>query len=199
MVLSVLINVETSDIVSSHGDTFVSVRQSREENYVNLCNVRCEVLSAVSMEKAVVCDVTHYSVTDIYRRFEEQNVCLQSRSYLKMEAETFPETFIKLHGFTAQKVSVFGMSENYTLWYIHDVPGGKFNILGGHSIGHSKQKKCICTRVLFRTVSEIELWMLSLARRNVKTHLDEQHAMSSHELQSALTLAVDFSKIYYSR
>jgi hypothetical protein len=32
------------------------------------------------------------------------------------------------------------------------------NILRGHSIGHSKQKMCICTCVLFRTVSEIELF-----------------------------------------
>jgi hypothetical protein len=27
-----------------------------------------------------------------------------------------------------------------TVQYIHGVPGGKVNILGGHSIGHSKQK-----------------------------------------------------------
>jgi hypothetical protein len=32
---------------------------------------------------------------------------------------------------------------------IHNVPGGKVNILGGHSIGHSKEKKYICTCVLF--------------------------------------------------
>jgi hypothetical protein len=29
-------------------------------------------------------------------------------------------------------------------------------------------------------------------------HSDEQHAMSSHELQSALTLMVEFSKMYYT-
>jgi hypothetical protein len=40
---------------------------------------------------------------------------------------------------------------------IQGVLGGKVSILGGHSIGHSKQNKCICTRVLFRTVSEREL------------------------------------------
>jgi hypothetical protein len=39
---------------------------------------------------------------------------------------------------------------------IQNVPGGKVNILGGHSIGHSKQKNCICTCVLFGTVSEID-------------------------------------------
>ena len=32
---------------------------------------------------------------------------------------------------------------------------------------------------------------------NVKTHSDEQHAMSSHELQSELMLTVEFSNIYY--
>jgi hypothetical protein len=32
---------------------------------------------------------------------------------------------------------------------MQDVPGGKANILGGHSTGHSK-----CTCVLFRTDSE---------------------------------------------
>jgi hypothetical protein len=41
---------------------------------------------------------------------------------------------------------------------LQSVPGGKVNILGRHSIGHSKQKECICTCVLFRTVSEIELF-----------------------------------------
>jgi hypothetical protein len=34
-------------------------------------------------------------------------------------------------------------------WLIQSVPGGKANALGGHSIGHSKQK---CTCILFRTV-----------------------------------------------
>jgi hypothetical protein len=63
---------------------------------------------------------------------------------------------------------------------IQSVPGGKANILGGHSIGHSKQKECICTGVLrFHTVH----------------CADEQHAMSSHEFQSALMLTVEFSKI----
>jgi hypothetical protein len=41
--------------------------------------------------------------------------------------------------------------------YIQGVPGGKVNILGGHSIGHSKQKT-LYERVLFRMVSETELF-----------------------------------------
>jgi hypothetical protein len=45
---------------------------------------------------------------------------------------------------------------------------------------------CIYIYVLFRTVSEVELFHCT----------DEQHAMSSHELQSALMLTVEFSKMY---
>jgi hypothetical protein len=43
----------------------------------------------------------------------------------------------------------------------------------GYSIGHSKQYAVHCT--------------------------DEQHAMSSHEFQSALMLTVQFSEMYYTR
>jgi hypothetical protein len=41
---------------------------------------------------------------------------------------------------------------------IQDVTGGKVNILGGHSISHSKQNIYIYTCVLFRKVSEIQLF-----------------------------------------
>jgi hypothetical protein len=40
---------------------------------------------------------------------------------------------------------------------IQAVPGRKVNILGGHGIGNFKQR-CVYVRVLFRTVSEIELF-----------------------------------------
>jgi hypothetical protein len=56
-------------------------------------------------------------------------------------------------------------------------------------MGHSKQKKCICTCVLFRAVSEIELFHCTVHCT------DEQHAMSSHELQSALMLTGEFSNV----
>jgi hypothetical protein len=66
------------------------------------------------------------------------------------------------------------------------VPRGKVNIVGGRSIGHFKQKKkCMCTCVLFWTVSEIDLFHC----------IDEQHTMSSHELQSALMLTMTCSNI----
>jgi hypothetical protein len=46
-----------------------------------------------------------------------------------------------------------------TRLHIQGVPRESVNILGGHSIGHSKpKKKCICTCVLFWTVSETELF-----------------------------------------
>jgi hypothetical protein len=49
-----------------------------------------------------------------------------------------------------------------TSWHspIQDIPGGKLNILGSHSISHSKQKKMwnTCTCVLFRTVSDIDYY-----------------------------------------
>jgi len=45
------------------------------------------------------------------------------------------------------------------LQYIQGVPGGNITILGGHSIGHTKQKLYMySTYVLFRTVSETELF-----------------------------------------
>jgi hypothetical protein len=44
---------------------------------------------------------------------------------------------------------------------MQNVPGEKINILGGHSIGHSKQIYIyIYTCVLFRTVSEIKYFTL---------------------------------------
>jgi hypothetical protein len=35
--------------------------------------------------------------------------------------------------------------------------------------------------------------------QSVKMHSDEQHAMSSQQLQSALMLTVEFLKMYYTR
>jgi hypothetical protein len=51
---------------------------------------------------------------------------------------------------TANSVTCLSRSDSHAV--MQSVPGGKVDILGGHSIGHSKK-----TRVLFRTVSEIEL------------------------------------------
>jgi hypothetical protein len=69
--------------------------------------------------------------------------------------------------------------------------GGKVIIVGGHSIGHSKQKSVYvhvsCIPNGFRDRARISLYST-----------DEQHAMSSHELQSALILTVEFSKMYYT-
>jgi hypothetical protein len=51
----------------------------------------------------------------------------------------------------------------YILVHIQGVQGGKVNILGDHSIGNSK-KKFMWTCVLFRTVSEIELFDWTVAK-----------------------------------
>jgi hypothetical protein len=59
----------------------------------------------------------------------------------------------------------------YVYTHIQNIPRGKVNILGGHSIGHSTQKMYICTCVLFRTVSEMELFHCTVHCA------DEQHAM----------------------
>jgi hypothetical protein len=40
---------------------------------------------------------------------------------------------------------------------------------------------------------------VSVRIKKVKMHSDEKHAMSSHELQSALVLTVEFSKMYFTR
>jgi hypothetical protein len=57
--------------------------------------------------------------------------------------------------------------------YIQGVLRGKFNILVSHSIGHSKHKSmCVYACVLFRTVSEIELFhctVSTLYEYNVQT------------------------------
>jgi hypothetical protein len=45
---------------------------------------------------------------------------------------------------------------------------------------------------------QLTLWMLSPAWRKVNLYPDEKHTMSSHELQSALMLTVEFSKMFYT-
>jgi hypothetical protein len=68
---------------------------------------------------------------------------------------------------------------------IQNIPGGKMSILGGLSFYHSKQKLYMCpipNGILDRVIS-----------------LYRQHALSSHELQSAFMLTVEFSKMYYTR
>jgi hypothetical protein len=48
--------------------------------------------------------------------------------------------------------------------YIQIVPGGKVSILWGHSIDHSKHKICVCTCVLFQTVSEVKLFNCTIPK-----------------------------------
>jgi hypothetical protein len=73
---------------------------------------------------------------------------------------------------------------------LQDVPGRKVNILGAYIVDHSKGEIIyiyiyiyICSHGLKRTI-----WLHAV-------HCTEQHAISSLELQSALMLTVEFSKI----
>jgi hypothetical protein len=98
--------------------------------------------------------------------------------------------YVHLHFQVLEKcVNIVDQYINHILVYAQVVSGRRVSILGGHSIGHSEQK-CIYTSVLFQTVSEIELFPCTVH------WADEQHAMSSHELQSAWMLTVEFSKMY---
>jgi hypothetical protein len=85
------------------------------------------------------------------------------------------------------------------LYYrIQSAPAGKVNILKGHSIGHCKQKKkkCICTCVPFRTVSETRVISLHNRTAQYSCCTQTSNTPSSHELQSALMSTVEFSKMY---
>jgi hypothetical protein len=79
--------------------------------------------------------------------------------------------------------------------FIQSVPGGKVNILGGHNISHSKQG------IAYVHVSYSERFprYSHFTVHYTVRCTDEQHAMSSHDLQSALMLTVEFSKMYYTR
>jgi hypothetical protein len=73
------------------------------------------------------------------------------------------------------------------------------DILGGHSIGHSKQKS-VYVHVSYSEQFPRQSYFTVQYTVNCTVYCtDEQHAMSSHELQSALMLTVEFSKIYYAR
>jgi hypothetical protein len=65
---------------------------------------------------------------------------------------------------------------------IHGVLGGKVNILGSHSTGHSK-KKVYMTRVLFRTVFDIWRAIFSFPStviRHCLKHVNRREALGSY-------------------
>jgi hypothetical protein len=68
--------------------------------------------------------------------------------------------------------------------------GGKVNILGGHSI--SPKQKSIYVHV---PCSELFPKYSYFTVQYTVHCTDEQHAMSSHKLQSALIFIVEFSKM----
>jgi hypothetical protein len=74
-------------------------------------------------------------------------------------------------------------------------PGGKANILGGHSLGHSKEKYVY---VHLPHSERFPRWSNFTVQYTVHCG-EEQHAMSSQELHSALMMTAEFSKMYYTR
>jgi hypothetical protein len=73
------------------------------------------------------------------------------------------------------------------------VPGRKVSILEGHSIGHSNPKKGVYRYTCPIPNGFRDRAMDVIARIKAhRMHSDEQHAMSSHELQSALMLTWNF-------
>jgi hypothetical protein len=80
---------------------------------------------------------------------------------------------------------------------IQNIPGRKVNILGGHSISHSKQKFYMFMCPIPNGFGDRVISLYSTLYRNVKMHSDQQHIMSLHELQSALLSTVKYSKMYY--
>jgi hypothetical protein len=83
-------------------------------------------------------------------------------------------------------------SLSLTQYYMLDVPEGKVSFLGGQNIGYSKQK-CVYVHVPYSERFPRQLFHCTVHCT------DQQHAMSSHELQSAVMLTVEFSKMYYTR
>jgi hypothetical protein len=66
----------------------------------------------------------------------------------------------------------------HTLLRVQSVPGGKVNILGGHIIGHSKQKT-VCVHVSYS--ERFPRYSYFTVQYTVSC-TDEQHAVSSHQL-----------------
>jgi hypothetical protein len=82
----------------------------------------------------------------------------------------FPPPHNKVSHFSPG-LSYFHLLFYYFSFYISLSLLFKLNIFGGHSIGHSKAKSCICTCVLFRTVSEIELFHCNSVTVQNRTHV----------------------------
>jgi hypothetical protein len=104
-------------------------------------------------------------------------------------------TSIKQRLFSSKSLSISHSHIIAPFGVIQSAPGGKVSIVGGHSIDHSRQENVY----VHASYSErVPGWSWVSAQHTVHG-TDEQHAMSSLELQSALMLMVEFSKMYYTR
>jgi hypothetical protein len=105
-----------------------------------------------------------YSGFEFRQRFPLMTFCPSSRRFQNSnETTSLPSKFINQLLVASWKTPYFVK----IVIIIQGVPRGKDNILGGHSIGHSKQK-CICTCVLFRTVSEIKLFYCTVPKLSIR-------------------------------
>jgi hypothetical protein len=88
-----------------------------------------------------------------------------------------------------------GAKTMYRLPHTQTVQGGKVQYSRTHSIAHSKQKSVY---VLVSYSERFPRYSYFTVQYTVHC-TDEQHAMSSHKLQSALMLTVEFSKMHHAR
>jgi hypothetical protein len=89
------------------------------------------------------------------------NNCIEDNTWLSLHpTSTNPQPFsVPCSGVLQIWPRMYFAWPGYTCMHIQSVPGGKVSILGGHSMGLSKQKIYVINIwVLFRTVSEIELF-----------------------------------------
>jgi hypothetical protein len=75
---------------------------------------------------------------------------------------------------------------------VRSVQIGKINILGGHSIGHCMQQFHVCISPIPNSLRDRATSLFTLQQQQ-----QQQHCIFWHELQSALMLTVEFSKIRF--
>jgi hypothetical protein len=77
--------------------------------------------------------------------------------------------------------------------------GTEKRILGPEWAGRSIEKNVyMCPIPKVSGIEQFHVIARIKERQDALRHSDEQHAMSSHESQSALMLTVEFSKMYYT-
>jgi hypothetical protein len=97
---------------------------------------------------------------DTYLNFVEKTVKLARQRMLsnnKVDHNTGYENWSESCRILRRISCIERSAPQKVVCYIQNVPGGKVNILGGHTIDHSTQN-IVFVCVLFRTVTEIQLF-----------------------------------------